>query len=458
MRLLLVSYEFPPKGGTQAQHVAGLARGLAREGWEVEVVTVADPPTPLVDSAALAAVLADGVRVRTAYSLEPTRALQWLRRLRGSGSATPAAPGATSAASGAPAAAASGARGYTSLPRPVIRAIQALFVPDEKVGWSPYAIRVIGTANCERPFDAILSSGPPFTAHSIALRASRELSIPWVADVRDPIVGGYFFRPATSLNARLMRRFESRVVHGATHVVTATEWITGEVLRRFPELAGRIETLPNAFDPAAFSGPAPERDAAHFTIAYVGTFQATIRPHAFLDAIARLRDAGSPAFADLHARFVGPRDPDTDEAVTERGLGAVVERTGFVPQRAAFEAMRAADVLLLVLGPEPASAGILTSKLPEYLGAGRPVLALVADGIAADVVRRSGAGEIVQPRDPAAIAGAIERLHVAWRAGTLPAPRAAVVAEFDRDRIVASLSGILHSAVESRASGGDSRG
>jgi len=42
---------------------------------------------------------------------------------------------------------------------------------------------------------------------------------------------------------------------------------------------------------------------------------------------------------------------------------------------------------------------------------------------------------------------ALERLHAAWCEGALPAPDPAVVAEFDRSRLVARLDEILRELV-----------
>jgi glycosyltransferase involved in cell wall biosynthesis len=440
-RLLFITYEFPPKGGTQSQHVAGIACRLAALDWDVTVLTVEDPPISLVDEALLARA-AKCVTIARAWSLEPTRLVQTLRgarRHRTSGGAAVAA----------------GARGVTSAPRWFIRLVQACFIPDEKIGWAGFAVREALRLHAVTPFDAVLSSAPPFTAHRVARTLARKLDLPWVADLRDPIIGGYFFRPASPIHSWLLRRFERRAVLAADLVLAATDGIRDGVVDRSPEVADRIRTLPNGFDPDDFAGPAPSGDAGAFTLSYVGTFQATIRADVFLGAVAELR-AADPGFArDVRVRFVGPLDPETAAALARTGTTDIVQRTGFVTYPEAIAAMRASSVNLLVLGPEPASKGIMTSKLPEYLAAGRPVLALVpADGVAADIVRRAGAGEVVPPDDADAVAGAIGRLYAQWKAGTAAAPDPAVVAEFDRAALAGQIDGLLRGLVGKAADGG----
>lgn len=426
MRLLLVTYEFPPKGGVGVQRPLKTARYLAEAGWDVTVLTVADPPASLWDPELLAELPAS-VRVERAWSLEPTRMVQVFRRL--------IRPRAASAAS-------AGSRGVSGLPRGPIRFIQAFFIPDEKFWWTPWAVRLGRRLHRETPFDCILASGPPFTALGIARRLSQSLGVPWVADLRDPIVGGYFFRPLTPLHAALMRAYERRVVRSASRVITATESWRSALMERHADAVGRVTAIDNGFDPDDFAD-APPDPADGFTVAYVGTFQGEIRVDTLLAAVVRARGADDGFARDARVRLVGPLDAETRETIERLGADAVVDRSGFVSHRQAIVEMRAATVLVLVLGSGPENAHIVTGKLPEYLASGRPILALVPEGVAADVLRRAGACWIVHPDDIEGAAVALRDGYVQWKTGILPVPDPAVVAEFDRRVLVARVGSIL---------------
>ena len=441
--VLLITYEFPPKGGPGVHRPLKTAKYLSRLGWDVTVLTVKDPLGGMMDETLLGE-LPDAVRVERAWSLEPTRAVAAMRRLRGR-RRHGGAEGASGGGGGG------GTRGYTSLSRVGIRFVQAFFIPDEKVGWTPWAVRTAARVHTERPVDVVLASGPPFSAYGVAWRVARRIGVPWVADLRDPIVGGYFFRPHTPLHAWLMRRYEAKVARRAAWVVTASEGFTAELVRRYPEVRERIATITNGFDPDDFAGV--ER-AAHegFVLAYVGTFQGTVRPDALLEAIASLREQGAAVMDDLHVRLVGALDPETGEAIEARGLAGLVERVGYVPHAEAVREMCSADVLFEVRGPERESAGMIPGKLLEYLASGTPVLALLArESVAAEILARAGAAEIVAPDDVTGVAAALERLHARWRDGTLPVSDPDVAAEFDRSRLVARYSEILERVIRGDA-------
>ncbi len=410
------------------------ARYLAENGWDVTVLTVADPPTSMLDPGLLSE-LPESVRVERAWSLEPTRVLQSLRRRRErtDHSSTPISP-------------ADGSRGFSGLPRWLVRCIQSLFIPDEKFWWTPWAVRLGRRLHRETPFDCILSSGPPFTALGIARRLSRDLGVPWVADLRDPIIDGYFFTPPTPLHSALMRGYERRVVRSAVRVVVVTHAMERALTDRYAHLAHRFVTVPNGFDPADFVGPVPSL-LPGFSLTYVGALQGDIRADRLFAAAKLACERDTELAVDLRLRLVGPSDPETDAAIEHWGVADIVERLGFVGHAEAIAEMRRSPVLVLLLAPGPEHAYILTGKLPEYLASGRAVLALVPEGVAADVIRRSNAGWVVHPNETEAAASAILDAYRLWKRAKLPVPDARIVGEFDRRRLTSRVGAILEDVV-----------
>ncbi len=121
------------------------------------------------------------------------------------------------------------------------------------------------------------------------------------------------------------------------------------------------------------------------------------------------------------ARFVGDlRGSDRDWARTLR-IDDAWEETGFLPYRQAIAAQRAADALLLLI-PDADGRGesVITGKVYEYLAARRPILAAVPPhGLAAALVRSTGAGVVVDGDDVEGLAGALEELADRHAAGEL---------------------------------------
>ena len=123
-----------------------------------------------------------------------------------------------------------------------------------------------------------------------------------------------------------------------------------------------------------------------------------------LDALAQLTGAGR--FPDLDYAIVG-EGPLRDELQTranELGLGARVHFLGHLPQREVLALMARADVFALPSSPE--GFGLVYS---EAMAQGTPVIACRGEG-PEDFIDDGLSGLLVAPRDPSALAAAIERL------------------------------------------------
>jgi glycosyltransferase involved in cell wall biosynthesis len=359
--LLLLTYHFPPSAASGAFRLLGFARHLPALGWNVHVVAPPTLPWEPTDSR-LAEHLPDGVQVHPAPY--PTALLtKPVRKLWGSAS------------------------------------------------WLPTAWRVAARAVSRHRPDVILTSGPPHEVHLLGAYLRRRYSLPWVADFRDPWAVG---RPPQVRVSRRERAFEKLVVRQADGLVWNTQRVRDCLRAAYPDRAETMVAIENGFDPEAYpartrrSGDADVVDILHAGMIYLGR-----NPIPLLDAL-RLLDArradGMPA---VRVSFLGLKQDfaiDVESETRLRGLEGSVRVEGHVAYMAALQRMVNADILLLLDSPGRRMG--VPAKLYEYLGAGRPILALAEhDGDVAAVLRTGdGIFRIADPRQPEEIAHALEQL------------------------------------------------
>ena len=204
-RVLVIAYYFPPMGLSGVQRVAKFVKYLPEHGWQPTVLTIEPAGYYAYDTTLLHEVKQAGVAICRTASWDPTR---FFRR-------------------------------HQTIPLPsepqrrrLSTVSQLLFVPDNKIGWLPHALRAGRRLLKERAFDAIFSSAPPYTAHLIAARLSRQSGVPLVVDFRDDWVGNprhvYPTPLHRYLNGRLERLgasmgFSIANDHFALRLVTLTE-------------------------------------------------------------------------------------------------------------------------------------------------------------------------------------------------------------------------------------------
>lgn len=423
-RVLVVAYYFPPMGLSGVQRVAKLVKYLPAHGWLPTVLTVEPAGYFAYDATLLREVEAAGVEIVRTPSWDPTRLF--------------------------------GRRRIVSLPseprrRLLSLASQFLFVPDNKIGWYPFAVRAGRRLLRRRCFDAILSSAPPYSAHLVARTLSRESGLPLVTDFRDAWVENPRHVYPTPLHRRMNAWLERRVLQASRQVLTINDPIRDGLLRRMPAGVAdtRVQLLYQGYDPQDFDGvplPVPEGDG-RMRLVYSGVFYDVQTPDYFLRALAELFERRPEARAEIEAVFVGLVPDASKRLAASLGLDGTIRCAGYVPHDEAVAYLLGADVLWMTVGERAGAEGISTSKLFEYMGARRPILALVPEGAVRQALAPYGAARVVAPADVPAIRAALEAWWEAWREGRLPVPDEAYVRAFDRRRLAGVCARLLDDAV-----------
>jgi glycosyltransferase involved in cell wall biosynthesis len=203
---------------------------------------------------------------------------------------------------------------------------------------------------------------------------------------------------------------ERAMARDAAAVVAVTDPITSDLRERYRGIIRRTATIPNGYDAADFAGL--ERRRAHdgqFRLTYTGAFSGSSQGRSaeglFAAAGRILKD--DPR-TPLRLEIVGPVTEQERSLAGAHGIMDIVTFAPPVPRRQAYQHQVDADALLLVTATGVKS--VATSKLYDYIGAGRPILALAQDNAAAETVQRFELGITVPPDDPEAIVGALREL------------------------------------------------
>ncbi len=327
----------------------------------------------------------------------------------------------------------------------------AVLIPDTKVGWLLPAVRKgLEVIKAQQPH-IILSSSPPETAHLVAGRLSRKTGIPWVADLRD---GWAQQSPVPALRERplrqkLERRLERGMMAQASGVTTTTPALTAYLARCYPATPGsprerRLVTITNGFDSRDFAGLTRRRTADDdtFRLVYTGAFSLSSP-----DRSAEPIFAGIAALVQadpntrLRLQIIGALT-DEERGLKDRfGLGDIVSLAPPVHRSEVYQYQADADAVLLVQGP--GTRALMPSKLFDYIGAGKPMLALTDGNVAEEIIREYRLGEMAPSDDPAAIAAALQRLMAGQTSGAAHAGFSAAQARFERRSLTDELAAVF---------------
>ena len=433
--VLFISYYFPPSGGSGVQRGLKFVKYLRDFGWNPIVLTV-DPKSaayPEIDEGLLDDI-PDGVKVIRTDSWDPYAAYASLLGKKKSDAVGVGFLGAD----------------HDSWKEKVARFVRAnLFFPDARVGWVRHARRAARELLKSTNIDAIVSSGPPHSAHLIAESIAKSQNLPWIADIRDawPDIAYADMLPTTKLARRWDLRIRNRVLRSATTHVAVTE----SLARQMSEAVSvPFHVIRNGFDPADFSD-SKRKPLDGFNIVHTGSMAPARNPSSIWRILSR-PDARA-RWPRLKLTFVGNVDGTVIRAASDAGLSDLLDHVPHLSHEEAIAYTRGATLLLLPINRVSSTAGIVTGKIYEYLMAGRPVLGLGdPQGEASSILRETGAGVMFDYDDLDSIAQELDRHYTAWSTGSpLGGASPGAAAPYSRREQTSQLASLLDTILEGGA-------
>lgn len=318
-------------------------------------------------------------------------------------------------------------------------------IPDTSIGWLPFALRMGSKIIRKEKIDLIFSTSLPNTNHLIGLILEERCKIPWVADFRDPWTQNpYLDYPKPVL--KIEESMESAVIRNADKVTTINSFYTKSFALKYSDQSrAKFVTITHGFDIEDFQGTSVKA-IDKFTITHVGTLYGLRRVTSFLEAISELVSENKNLKKDLKIKLIGRVGKVVKKVVQQRGLENIVEISGYVSHKKALEHLLGSSALLLVTG----SSQEITGKLPEYLGVGKPILALGAkSGTAAKIIRSTGTGLTVHPDDKSEIKNTIRHFYHLYRKDKLKTePDANEIRKYNVRSLTRKLSEIFDGAIK----------
>lgn len=429
-KVLIITYYWPPSGGSGVQRWLKFAKYLREFGWEPIVYTPENPEYPACDPS-LERDIPDGMLILRQPIWEP---YALYKRLTGRKKSDQLGAGFASEIKG---------HGFAERLSRWIRG--NVFIPDARRFWIRPSVRYLREWLKEHPVDAIVSTGPPHSMHVIALRLKEELGIPWLADFRDPWTNIDYYQdvlPGKRAD-RLHHELEKHVITTADLVTVVSPTMQKEFEAVYD---AKIITLTNGFDEEDLQDaePLPVNDS-RFSIAHIGTMNASRKPDTLFKVIASLRDDGILNESNFVLRLIGRVDYSIHELAQQYSLESLVEFIPYVSHEEVIRYQKGASCLLLLLNQSQNAKGILPGKFFEYMASKVPILCLgPLDSDAAEILKKSETGDCLDYDDSSSL---VMFLNSMIRNESASSPKVEIVNTFSRKSLTEQLSGLLGSAV-----------
>ena len=369
MKVLIITYYWPPAGGSGVQRWLKFVKYL--RGFDIEpIVYTVDNPEYAIKDESLFEEIPKDLEVLKQRIWEPNNLL--------------------------------GNKKHTSAgflnPRPtffgqIAHYIRAnYFIPDARKYWIKPSVAYLKDYLKKSDVDIVITTGPPHSLHLIGLELKRTIPIKWIADFRDPWTEIDYFHqlPLTKKSLAKHKKMEEEVIQNADAVL-----VVGNTMRsNMKSLNKNIHVITNGFDgDLPTSGTALDK---YFSITHIGMMNADRNPIILWKVLKDLIEIDSDFKVNFQLKLIGKIDPVILQDIKFYGLEKRVSIVDYLPHKEVLQIQRSSQVLFLAVNNVPNAGGIITGKIFEYLQARRPILAIgPEDGDLAQIIDQTNSGEIV---------------------------------------------------------------
>ena len=353
-KILILSYYWPPAGGSGVQRWMYFAKYLKKMGWEPIVVTVDEQEASYAvwDKSLLEEV--SEIRVIKTNTREP---LRWYS-LMTTGSLRNGIP-----------------QGEVKR-KNILGKLSAyirgnFFIPDARKGWVPFAVKAAQKVLKEESISHLVTTGPPHSTHLAGLQLKTQFEINWWVDFRDPWVDIFYNKNLyRSLNAiQKDAALEKKVIQKADGVLTTVGGILHETLKaKAPNQ--RFHSIPNGYDAQLMEKVQSEKPKDIFHVVYTGLLTTNQAYNNVLNVLDGL-DSQIPVRISL----AGNIDPEIIQGIRLKHSKLELIFFGYVSHLEAVQLMKSAHLLLNFIF-EGAQMQMISGKILEYMATGVPVLSI----------------------------------------------------------------------------------
>ena len=429
-RVLIITYYWPPSGGSGVQRWLKMSKYLPENAWQPVIYTAEDAEYPVEDPS-LEKDVAPETEVIRRPIVEP---YSFYKKFLGIKKGEKVKAGFIN----------EGAKKTGWKENLSVWLRGNLFIPDARCWWIKPSVKYLTRYLKEHPVDAIISTGPPHSMHLIARALHKKFNIPWVADFRDPWTDIDFYKDLklTRYADRKHHRLENQVLTEATRVVTVG-WDCAKGLENHG--AKDVAVITNGYDDISVE-TFPETSqfdhkTAPITMSHIGIIGANRNPETFWQAIAELD-------LPIKIRLIGQIDNSVISSIKRHNIEKYVEIIPYIPHNQVIEEQKKSDVLLLFVNNTPNAKGILTGKLFEYMASGRPILCIgPEDGDSARILNETQTGVTIGFDDKEKMKSVILDLYKKYQENQLVTNDIQAVEKYSRRNLTKDFVNILNEIV-----------
>jgi len=393
LKVLIITYYWPPAGGSGVQRWLKFVKYLQGFGIEPVIYTVDKPNYAIIDET-LQKEVPTTIEILKQPIREPNNLLSFFGNKNKQTSA-----------------------GFLdtkpSFFGKIAQYIRAnFFIPDARKYWIKPSVKFLSEYLLKNTIDVVITTGPPHSLHLIGLELKQKLDIKWIADFRDPWTDIDYFHqlPLTNKAIKKHEQLEKEVISSADCIL-----VVGKTMKEnYLKYNKNVEVITNGFDDNEVVDGI-ELDTK-FSFVHIGMMNANRNPRTLWKVLSEIIIENKSFANNFQLKLVGKCANEVLESIKENRLMSNLEMINYISHNKVIAFQKSAQVLLLAVNNVPSAKSIITGKIFEYLQANRPILAIApTDGDLAGIINTTNSGYVVDFEDAHTLKKTILELYNAYK-------------------------------------------
>lgn len=360
LKLLIITYYWPPAGGPGVQRWLKFVKYLPDFGVQPIVYIPENPTYPIVDHELIKEVSDKAIILKNPI-FEPYQLASFLSKNKTKKMNSGIIPNQ---------------KKQSFLDKLLLWIRGNLFIPDARVFWVKPSVKFLEKYILENQIDTIITSGPPHSLHLIGLELKQKLNVKWFADFRDPwtTIGYHKSLKLSNYAAKRHLKLENQVLNYADSIIVTSNTTKTE----FEAITNkRITVITNGFDVENIEKQSLD---AKFSLAHIGSFLSERNPTILWECLLELLEEIPDFQKHLELKLIGAVSQEVLDSIAEFDLYPYLNNLGYVSHKEAIEHQRKSQVLLLIEINSEDTKSIIPGKLFEYMVSERPIIAIGPKG------------------------------------------------------------------------------
>ena len=365
-KLLILTYYWPPSGGSGVQRWLNFSNYLIELGWDVTVMVPKNPSYPLIDSTMVSSVN-PSIKLIKVPIFEPIRLLNASKKTN---------------------------RDHVNSSgvfQKIILWIRAnLFFPDSRMFWINKVTKVASSFVINNKINCVITTAPPFSMHMMGYYIKRNTNVKWVADFRDPWSEFFPFKqfPMSNIVRKKHLKWENKCLAFADSIITTSPTLTKSYLK----INNNSHTITNGYKSLINLEPEDK-----FVIMYTGVMKSVQNPINLWIVLNEICKENKEFAEDLLVTMIGDFDNSIQSDQNIISLKSSVQFLGYLDEVKLKDKLKKAQVLLLSSVNLRGVNNIIPGKLFLYLSVKRPILSFSSlNSDVEDIINETKSGRVFE--------------------------------------------------------------